>query len=100
LLSGSEVARPTSALYLVPEKTCPLIYMNSSAADVEGENLAGEVNLTPSRGFKGGEVDVNEYLGNPQNYCVSFNVAVDALRAWSIACTLQKVGTGTGHCDE
>ena len=52
-----------------------MIYMNSSAADVEGENLAGEVNLTPSRGFKGGEVDVNEYLGNPQN-CVSFNDAV------------------------
>ena len=50
--------------------------MNSSAADVEGENLAGEVNLTPSRGFKGGEVDVNEYLGNPQN-CVSLSDAVD-----------------------
>ena len=98
LLSGSEVARPTFALYLVPEKTCPLIYMNSSAADVERENVAGEVNLKPRRDFNGGGVDVK---GNPQN-CESFNVAVDvsAFCGHRVACILQKVGTGHGHYDE
>ena len=35
LLSGSEVARPTSVLCPVPDKTCPLFNMNSSAAGVE-----------------------------------------------------------------
>lgn len=75
LLSGSEVARPTSALYLVPDKTSPLYYMNSSATDVEKENFAEEIKLKPSRDFKGG-LDVKEYLGNPQN-CVSFDISVD-----------------------
>ena len=71
--------------------------MNSSAPDVEGENLAGEVNLKPSRDFKGGE----DATGNPQN-CVSFNVAVDvsALCGHGVVCILQNVGTGRGHCDE
>ena len=53
-LSKSEVARPTSGLYLVPARTCPLFYMNSFAGDAEVENFAAKIVLKPSRDLKGG----------------------------------------------
>lgn len=73
-LSGSEVARPTSALYLVPDRTSPLFYMNSSSREPDKENFEARITLKPSRDFKGG-VDISSYLGNPKN-CVNFDLSV------------------------
>ena len=74
-LSQSEVSRPTSALYLVPDRTCPLFYMNSSAGDAESENFVAKTILKPSKDFKKGVVDVKEFLRNAKN-CVCFSISV------------------------
>ena len=66
-LSKSEVARPTSGLYLVPDRTCPLFYMNSSAGDAEVENFAAKIILKPRWDLKGGVVNVNDLLRNAKN---------------------------------
>ena len=69
-LSKSEVARPTSGLYLVPDRTCRLFYMNSSAGDAEVENFAAKIILKPRWDLKGGVVNVNDLLRNAKNSCV------------------------------
>ena len=56
LLSKSEVARPTSTPYLVPDRTCPLFCMNSSGGNVDVENLKARIILKPSKDFRGGVV--------------------------------------------
>lgn len=55
VLSKREMSSPTSALYLVPDQTCPLFDMNSSAGYVEMENLVVKTTLKPSRDDKIGE---------------------------------------------
>ena len=61
-------SRPTSALYLVPDRTCPLFYINSSAGDAESENFVAKTILKPSK-------DVKEFLRNAKN-CVCFRISM------------------------
>lgn len=75
-LSKSEVARPFSGLYLVPDRTCPLFYMNS-ARDDEVQNFTARTILKPSRDFRGGEIDIKDFLRDAKNsLCFSINCRV------------------------
>ena len=66
-LSAGEVARPNAGLYLVPHKTSPLFYMNSSSRKAELENFSFESVLKP-REFKGmEEEDRLEFLRKSPN---------------------------------
>lgn len=70
-LSGSEVARPGAALYLVPHPASPLYYLNSSIGKADCENYEPKVVFKSSRDTKG---DIKKLLSNATN-CVTFEVS-------------------------
>ena len=57
-LSEGEVARPKAGLYLVPHKTSPLFYMNSSCTDPDKENFQFS-SVLKARDFRGVEDKAN-----------------------------------------
>lgn len=70
-MSNSEVSKPTSVLNLVPDRTCPLFYMNSSAGDAQMENFVAKTILKPSKDFKrGGWWTSKKIFATPKTVCV------------------------------
>lgn len=67
-LSEGEVARPNAGLYLVPDKTSPLFYMNSSCRNPANENFQFR-SVLKTREFRGTD-DKKKFLRNALNSVV------------------------------
>lgn len=71
-LSDGEIARPNAGLYIVPDKTSPLCYLNSSCTDPESENFTF-MSVLRARDFKGME-DKELHLRNAM-HSVQFDLS-------------------------
>lgn len=77
-LSEGEVATPNAGLYLVPHKTSPLFYMNSSVDDAESENLES-ISLLTSKTLAGTSTEIKEHLRKALN-SLTFSLTCDVAK--------------------